>query len=86
MEHLYRQLKQSYEDQRGNERASDFHYNEKEMRRLNPNTRRSVRFFLILYWLVSGYGEHFLRPLLWASGLLVVSTLAYLFWGLAPEV
>lgn len=85
VEQLYRQLKQNYEDQRDHERASDFHYGEKEMRRLNPNTRRSLRFFLTLYWLVSGYGERFLRPLMWATGLLVVSTLAYLWWGLSPK-
>src|SRR5208283_3362848 len=38
IEQLYRQLKQNYEDRKDYERASDFHYGEKEMRRSNPDT------------------------------------------------
>jgi hypothetical protein len=82
IEHLYRQLKQNYEDQRDYERAGDFHYGEKEMRRKNPELSWGLWLLLTLYWLVSGYGERFLQPLLWAAGLFVVSTVLYLSLGL----
>ena len=55
------------------------------MRRKNPDTLLSLRVFLFLYWVVSGYGERYLPPLLWASGLLIVSTIGYLWWGLRPK-
>jgi uncharacterized protein YjbI with pentapeptide repeats len=45
VERLYRELKQNYEDRRDYERAGDFHYGEKEMRRQNPETARGLRFF-----------------------------------------
>ncbi len=82
IERVYRELKQNYEDRRDYERARDFHYGEKEMRRKNPKASRGLRFLLTLYWAVSGYGERLLRPLLWAVGVLVVSTSCYLWWGL----
>ncbi len=82
IERLYRELKQNYEDRRDYERAGDFHYGEKEMRRQNPETARGLRFFLTLYWLFSGYGERYLRPLLWAGLLFVGSTIGYMWWGL----
>ena len=52
------------------------------MRRQNPETARGLRFFLMLYWLVSGYGERYLRPLLWAGLLFVGCTIGYMWWGL----
>ena len=55
------------------------------MRRQNPETARGLRFFLMLYWLVSGYGERYLRPLLWAGLLFVGSTIGYMWWGLRPK-
>jgi uncharacterized protein YjbI with pentapeptide repeats len=82
IEQIYRQLKQNYEDRKDYERASDFHYGEKEMRRRNPETSRGLKFWLTLYWLMSGYGERWLRPLMWAAGLFLVSTLCYLHWDL----
>jgi hypothetical protein len=84
IERLYRELKQNYEDRRDYERAGDFHYGEKEMRRRNPGTARGLRFCLTLYWLFSGYGERYLRPLLWAGLLFVGSTIGYMWWGLCP--
>ena len=78
IERLYRELKQNYEDRRDYERAGDFHYGEKEMRRRNQETPIAIRVFLTLYWLVSGYGERFLRPLVGAGLLFVFSTLGYL--------
>jgi uncharacterized protein YjbI with pentapeptide repeats len=85
IERLYRELKQNYKDRRDYERAGDFHYGEKEMRRQNPDSPRGLRFFLTLYWLFSGYGERYLRPLMWAGVLFMASTLGYLWWGLYPK-
>ncbi len=82
IERLYRELKQNCEDRKDYDRASDFHYGEKEMRRKNPDTPWRLKVPLWLYWLVSGYGERSLRPLLWALGLLTISTFCYLWWGL----
>jgi uncharacterized protein YjbI with pentapeptide repeats len=82
IEHLYRQLKQNYEERKDYERAGDFHYGEKEMRRKNKETHSGLRFLLTVYWLISGYGERWIRPLLWTSVVLVASALSYLLWGL----
>jgi len=85
IERLYRQLKQNHEDQREHGTASDFHYGEKEMRRMNPNASWGLWFWLTLYWLVSGYGERWVRPLIWASGLLVGCAVLYIWLGLHPK-
>lgn len=85
IERLYRELKQNYIDRRDYERAGDFHYGEKEMRRNNPETPRILRFFLILYWAISGYGERYVRPLIWAGLLLVGCAFLYLQLGLQPK-
>jgi hypothetical protein len=82
IERLYRELKQNCEDRHDYERAGDFHYGEKEMVRLNPRSSVSLRFFLTLYWVMSGYGEKYLRPLVAAGVLLGISTVAYLVLGL----
>jgi len=85
IERLYRELKQNHEDRHDYERAGDFHYGEKEMRRRNPRTPRLLRAFLTAYAGVSGYGENYLRPLLWAGGLLLACTYGYLVFGLSPK-
>lgn len=82
IERIYRELKQNYEDRCDYERAGDFHYGEKEMRRLNPSTPVILRLVLTLYWLLSGYGERYLRPLFWVGGLLALSTIGYITFGL----
>ncbi len=82
IERVYRELKQNYEDRRDYERARDFHYGEKEMRRKNPEASRGLRLLLTMYWAVSGYGERLLRPMFWAAGLLAISSFCYLWWGL----
>jgi len=83
IEQLYLQLKQNCEDRRDYERASDFHYGEKEMRRINKKgTPLGVRFLLSLYLGASGYGEKWLWPLFWTAVLLFITTFAYLKWGL----
>lgn len=82
VERLYRELKQNCELRRDYQRASDFHYGEKEMQRKSKDTRLSQRFFLTLYWLVSGYGERYLRPLVCALLLFLACTSGYLYLGL----
>lgn len=82
IERVYRELKQNCEDRKDYERASDFHYGEKEMRRKNPGTSWGSWCWLTLYWLVSGYGERYWRPLYWAAGLLFASAGLYLCLGL----
>src|SRR5882724_2028525 len=83
IERLYRELKQNYEDRRDYERAGDFHYGEKEMRRQNPDTAWGLRLVLTLYWLFSGSGERFGPSLLWA-GFLFVGSMGYMWGGLRP--
>jgi uncharacterized protein YjbI with pentapeptide repeats len=85
LERLYRELKQNYDERRNYPRVGDFHYGEKEMQRRNPRTPWTLRVFLWLYRLVSGYGERFLRPLLCALVLLIGATVAYLLCGLVPK-
>jgi hypothetical protein len=85
IEQLYRQLKQNYEDRKDYERAGDFHYGEKEMRRRNPDTSWGLLCWLTLYLLVSGYGERWVRPLVCAAGLLLVCAVLYLYLGLYPK-
>jgi hypothetical protein len=85
VERLYRELKQNYKDRREYVRASDFHYGRKEMLRKNPETNKALRFLITLYWLVSGYGERWIRPLIWAAVVLLLCALSYLCLGLNPK-
>lgn len=85
IERVYRELKQNYEDRRDYERASDFHYGEKEMRRKNPETSYGLKLLLYVYWLVSGYGERVLLPFVWAVVLWMACAIGYHAWGLSPR-
>jgi len=85
IERVYRELKQNFEERRDYERARDFHYGEKEMRRKNPDSSLGLRLMLWLYWLVSGYGERCLRPLVWAGILFIMCAGFYLGLGLCPK-
>lgn len=89
IEKVYRELKQNYEDRRDYERARDFHYGEKEMRRKHAKTlgHRSwgLRSLLFIYKWVSGYGERYPPPIGWAVALLIGCTFLYLWFGLYPE-
>jgi uncharacterized protein YjbI with pentapeptide repeats len=82
IEKAYRELKQNYEDRRDYDRAGDFHYGEKEMRRINVETSLQLRSILTVYGIVSGYGERYLRPLAWTFLLFICSTVGYLSFGL----
>jgi len=85
VERVYRDLKTNHKESGDHERAGDFHYGEKEMRRRNPRAPLMHRFFLNLYRILSGYGERYLRPLGWVFGLLIVCTIGYMFLGIAPK-
>jgi len=85
IEKLYRDLKLHYDESRDYQRAGDFHYGEKEMQRRNPQSTRIQRTLLMLYKLASGYGEEYLRPLVWAMVVCVLSACGYLFLGLQPK-
>lgn len=87
IERLYRELKQNYEDRRDYERAGDFHYGEKEMRRSNPATSFGLRLWLTLYRYLGGYGERYFPPLIWSFALFVAATIGYMNFGirLKPE-
>jgi len=85
VERLYRQLKQNYDDRKDYERVAEFHYGEKEMRRKNPGSGVIHRVFLTLYWILSGYGERYVRPLLWGTVVLLLSTFLYLVLGIFPR-
>ncbi len=85
IEQLYRQLKQNYEDRRDYERARDFHFGEKEMRRKNPKTPKALKILLWIYRLVAGYGESASRVFISAVVLLAAFAFLYLFFGIFPK-
>lgn len=77
----YRDLKTAYEGNKDYIYASDFHYAEKEFRRINYEVPRQIRIQLQLYWLVSGYGERVLRPIWWFLFLCILGAVPYYLWG-----
>jgi uncharacterized protein YjbI with pentapeptide repeats len=85
LERLYRDLKQNYENRKNYELAGDFHYGEKQMRKKNPETPPGQRILLSLYWLISGYGERYDRPLICGALLLAVCAFGYLALGLEAD-
>jgi hypothetical protein len=77
----YRDLKSAYEGNKDYIYASDFHFAEKELRRINHEVPRHTRLQLHLYWLVSGYGERVLRPIWWFLAIWILGALPYYLWG-----
>lgn len=73
----YRDLKTAYEGNKDYIYASDFHYAEKEFRRINYEVPRQIRIQLQLYWLVSGYGERVLRPIWWFLLIWILRAIPY---------
>lgn len=73
----YRDLKTAYEENKDYIYASDFHYAEKEFRRINYEVPRQIRIQLQLYWLVSGYGERVLRPIWWFLLIWILGAIPY---------
>ncbi len=73
----YRDLKTAYEGNKDYIYASDFHYAEKEFRRINYEVPRQIRIQLQLYWVVSGYGERVLRPIWWFLLIWILGAIPY---------
>lgn len=73
----YRDLKVAYEQDRDYIYASDFHYGEKELRRINPTVPWATKFQLNLFWVINGYGERALRPIALFLFLVLGGALAY---------
>jgi uncharacterized protein YjbI with pentapeptide repeats len=82
IEQVYRRLKQNFEDRSAVERAGDFHYGEKEARRMNPNTPAGLRLLLTFYCWIAGYGERLLRPIFSAALLLLIFSFTCIYSGL----
>jgi uncharacterized protein YjbI with pentapeptide repeats len=81
VEQLCRDIKKNHEDRGDYARAGDFHYAEKEMQRQNPETGATHRFFLNIYRVISGYGEKYILPVIWAGALLVIGSILLLVIG-----
>lgn len=81
----YRDLKAAYEANHDYIYASDFHFAEKELRRINHEVPKHTRLQLHLYWLVSGYGERVLRPIWWFIAIWLLGALPYYLWGAPPK-
>ncbi|MCP9472313.1 MAG: hypothetical protein NNA30_06225 [Nitrospira sp.] len=77
----YRDLKVAYEQDRDYIYASDFHYGEKELRRINPTAPWAIRFQLNLFWMINGYGERALRPIGWFLLVFLIGTFVYCWNG-----
>jgi uncharacterized protein YjbI with pentapeptide repeats len=77
---LYRLLRKALEDSKNEPAAADFYYGEMEMRRCS-DARLSDRIVLYLYWLTSGYGLRFLRPILCLAVTLAASAILLYFVG-----
>ena len=74
-------LRKGYEDSKNEPGAADFYYGEMEMRRLNPQTPRSERLLLFLYWFVSGYGLRASRALACLLVVVVAFAVGFSLWG-----
>jgi uncharacterized protein YjbI with pentapeptide repeats len=80
LEVLYRHLKKNYEDNRDYKTGGDFHYREKEIKRLNPWTHWSSRHILLpLYKYLGGYGERIRPPALAVVGVTLLALVFYSF-------
>ena len=81
---LYRSLRKALEDSKNEAGAGDFYYGEMEMRRHSTETRRTERWILWFYWLLSGYGQRAGRAL--CALVVLIATVATLLavWGQAP--
>lgn len=60
---LYRSLRKALEDAKNEPGAGDFYYGEMDARRHSPSTGAGERLVLVVYWLLSGYGQRAGRAL-----------------------
>jgi uncharacterized protein YjbI with pentapeptide repeats len=81
IESVYRQLKHNYEENRNYPVAGDFYIGEMEMRRKNPNTRKTEKLLFDCYKVLGLYGESFKLPVFWFIILLTFSTFEFQYIG-----
>ncbi len=79
IEHLYRHLKQNYENQRDYSRAGDFYYGEMEMKRLQRNWLGQIPFWI--YRFLSGYGERYGQAFTVLMGMILLFGMLFMFAG-----
>lgn len=79
----YRDLKVAYELDKDYLYASDFHFGEKELRRISHAAPWYTRIQLNLFWLINGYGERALRPVAIFLLIVAVGALVYGCGGLS---
>lgn len=72
----YRQLRQGLEQAKNAPGSADFYFGEMEMRRA-ASTNRYERFYLWLYWIVSGYGLRASRSIAAYVAVVVAATAAF---------
>jgi uncharacterized protein YjbI with pentapeptide repeats len=72
LERSYRELKSNCESRKSYQEMSDFHYGEKEARRMNPNMPFWTWFWLWAYKVTSGYSESMLKPLIALTALILL--------------
>lgn len=86
VEETCRALKKHFEDRRNYLAAGDFHEGEMEMRRLAKGPwSRYILSIEAIYWLLSRYGQSWLRPLACFIALNLTAAVIYSFSGLQLE-
>ena len=86
VEETCRAFKKHFEDRRNYLVAGDFHEGEMEMRRLAKGTwGRNILSIEAVYWLLSRYGQSWLRPLTCFIALNLTAAAIYSFSGLQLE-
>ena len=78
---LYRQLRINLESTRQEIEAGDFYVGQMEMRRRSADYARTFRFVLGGYNILAGYGESWIRPILYYVTVAAAFGLAYLLAG-----
>ncbi|MBD9731138.1 pentapeptide repeat-containing protein [Streptomyces sp. H28] len=78
---VYRQLRKAREDAKDEPGAADFYYGEMEMRRHSFRWRKSERWLLQLYWLISGYGLRASRAIGWLLATMLITIILLMGFG-----
>lgn len=82
---LYKRLRVNYEENLNYSQAGDFHIGEMEMYRKGKRDPID-RGIILIYKLLSNYGESYRRPLFWIALLLLLFPFLYMLVGIAPKV
>ncbi|MFI5606855.1 pentapeptide repeat-containing protein [Amycolatopsis sp. NPDC051903] len=80
---LYRSLRKALEDGKNEAGAGDFYFGEQEARRRAIRTSPVERGVLLVYWLVSGYGQRASRAVAALVGLVAIVIVLLVSCGLA---